>query len=261
MRANGIPGTVLLPSKKLPVSFSNTEGMGNGGNNWAEFTSKTYYVSMVEGAHSKTLLLTKLGFAVPVGAKIEGIEVKATLRRTGSYEGSVYVKPGLEGSSTKELSSVLVSGVTSINAAWGGPTTTWSGLPTVSKINESTFGIGFLATENPVGGGQIEIINPEVIVYYAISAVAVQQDAVIFASRESQIRYDGSYREDKESTAMVRIAEETGDLFRIPPSGIEKSPVELLLKGSHGDFREEPDDQIDKMKAQVFYRPCYIGRI
>ena len=47
----------------------------------------------------------------------------------------------------------------------------------------------------------------------------------------------------------------------MPPSGLEGRAVELLVKNSRGTLETlRADSAIDKIKAQVFYRPCYLER-
>lgn len=50
-----------------------------------------------------------------------------------------------------------------------------------------------------------------------------------------------------------------GDLPRVPVSGAEQRPTELLLKASRGDFTTSfIDDGIDDIVAQASYRPCWM---
>lgn len=88
--------------------------------------------------------------------------------------------------------------------------------------------------------------------------VAPQLDAVIYNGRSLQLRTDGPYRQTIDGVAYGPCSYPTGDLPRLPPSGLEARPVEIFLKTSRGDLVETPDDGIDAISAQVFYRPCWL---
>lgn len=83
-------------------------------------------------------------------------------------------------------------------------------------------------------------------------------DAVLHASQSAALTTEGIFREDTAGAAYGRVPRITGDLPRIPPSGLEERPVELFLKGSRGDFDQLSDSGIDDISAQVFYRPSWL---
>lgn len=86
-------------------------------------------------------------------------------------------------------------------------------------------------------------------------------DAAIFGSRHAELRTDQNIREEAGGTLYAPMAPPIGDLMRLPPSGLEGRPVELLVKPTRGDFESHPDTALDGFTAQVIYRPCYLSRI
>ena len=51
-----------------------------------------------------------------------------------------------------------------------------------------------------------------------------------------------------------------GDLPRLPPSGLEATPVQTFVKPSRGDFSVKPDAAIDDLTVQIKYRPATCSR-
>lgn len=83
-------------------------------------------------------------------------------------------------------------------------------------------------------------------------------DAVLFASQSVELRTDGMFREDSTGSASGPVSWIEGDLPRLPVSGLEGRPVEVMVKPSRGDFARLPDTGIDDMSARLFYRPCWL---
>jgi len=54
------------------------------------------------------------------------------------------------------------------------------------------------------------------------------------------------------------MSRRVGDFPRLPVSGLEGRPVEMLLKTSRGDMGQLADSGFDTFTAQVKYRPCWI---
>ena len=66
-------------------------------------------------------------------------------------------------------------------------------------------------------------------------------DAVLHASQSVELNTVGMFREDATGTAWGPVSHVTGDLPRLPPSGLEARSVELFVKASRGDFDQLPD--------------------
>ena len=88
-------------------------------------------------------------------------------------------------------------------------------------------------------------------------AVAPTLDAVLYPGQSAELRTEGMYRESADGAAYSSVAS-TGDLPRLPVSGLEGRKVELFIKGSRGDFDQLPDSGIDDISARVTYRPCWL---
>jgi hypothetical protein len=89
------------------------------------------------------------------------------------------------------------------------------------------------------------------------AAYVPNTDAVAYASQSVELRWDGCLREDSAGTAWAPIAP-TGDLLRIPPSGLEDRTVQVAIKLSRGDLQTIRDSSIDNLSATVAYRPSYL---
>jgi hypothetical protein len=83
-------------------------------------------------------------------------------------------------------------------------------------------------------------------------------DAVIFQAQSAELRTDGTFRQTADGTGWGPTNPPTGDLLRMPPSGLEGRDVEFFLKASRGDFDQLPDSADDGLQAQVFYRPSWL---
>lgn len=83
-------------------------------------------------------------------------------------------------------------------------------------------------------------------------------DAVLFASQSAELRHDGMFREDSTGTAYGPVSHVTGDLPRLPPSGLENRTTEVLIKASRGDLEGLPDAGIDNISARITYRPSWL---
>lgn len=94
--------------------------------------------------------------------------------------------------------------------------------------------------------------------YDNFAAWAQPPDAVLHASQSAELRHDGMFREDSTGVAYGPVSHVTGDLPRLPPSGLENRPVELFLKASRGDLDELSDSGIDDVSARAFYRPSWL---
>jgi hypothetical protein len=259
-RATAIPGAEAIARGKFPT----TDALVGGGTAW---TNPGGALTAGERATAKGFTETQIlkllaaGFAIPEGATIRGIEVSTPyFRENGCATLAQLYKAGALAGVDRGLNGGL-SG-----AHAGGPSDLWNTTWTPAQVNAANFGVGFNAESE--GAGETEIGGPVTItIYYTFAGSAVLADSVLFASRASELRFDGAYREDLTTASYVRMSEETGDLPRLPPSGMENRVCQLLVKQSRGLLPApggqpvEADPAIDKIQAQIFYRPCYLGRI
>ncbi len=268
LRATAVPVSTLLGPSKEPATGESNNSL-HAGKAWANPTNiqagqvGSAQVSFSGPAESSAALVAKgMGFALPGGATVKGIVVTlGGVSESGPLSLSLrMLKAGaLAGT---EKSAAASNGTLTFGSSadlWG---TTW----TPAQINEATFGVASWLTSFSSGSFAVDTVT--IRVFYSIGATTITQDAVLYANRNSEIRGEGSYREDVTAAAYAQVSEQTGDLPRIPPSGMEQRPVQLLIKPSRGLLPEpgsrsagEADPAIDKLQAQVFYRPCYIGRI
>lgn len=92
-------------------------------------------------------------------------------------------------------------------------------------------------------------------------------DEAIYADKTMEARTDGVFREDSIGGPYNPVGIVTGDLPRIPPSGLENRPVELLVKPTRGSIVQasnaspDPDaSATDTFTVTVKYRPSYMFR-
>jgi hypothetical protein len=92
--------------------------------------------------------------------------------------------------------------------------------------------------------------------FYAYAPVA---NAVVFASRSAELRWDGMYRQDSTGTSSGPIAHVIGGLPRIPPAGLEARTTEVFVKLSRGDLEQLPDGgNADDLNVRVYARPSWL---
>jgi hypothetical protein len=124
-----------------------------------------------------------------------------------------------------------------------------------------------LATGGALASGQVGIVdgNPytgAATRYYdnvfARNPVTSIKDAVIFGSQQAELRYDGFFRYDQSGSGASPMTRRQGDYARIPVSGLENRPVEMLLGTSAGDLVSLPDSAVKPVLVQVRYRPCWL---
>ena len=213
------------------------------------------------GTATHYLQATGFGFAIPAGATITGIQVD--VKRGGSnniVDNRIrLVKTGAIQTPDK-ADTVTPWPVSLAFKTYGGQADLWSGAWTPSDINSANFGV-VLSAQNTLNVGQPNVDFIRVTVYCTLaSGFSVSQDAVVYASKTAELRWDGMWRVDPTGTVYGPISDVIGDLPRIPPSGLEGRPVQLFFKPTRGDLNSLPDSGLDGMTIQVKYRPCWIGR-
>jgi len=215
---------------------------------------------------SKNLELTEYAFSLLEGSAVKGIEMILTFTCSTGSVTTVNIAP-LNGTGTKAKEREANQGT----YVFGGPTDLWGGSFTAKQVKEAAFGCSLELSIPGLGVESTLTANVEIKVYWAFAAEAAVLDSVLYAERQTQIRNDGTYREDTTAggTVFVRVSEEIGDLPRLPPSGLENRSVEVFLKNSRGLIfqeqgrtqAEQEDPGLDKIRLKVNYQPCYIGRI
>lgn len=87
-------------------------------------------------------------------------------------------------------------------------------------------------------------------------------DPIMLPDGGVELAWDGAMRSAPTGSAFLPVARTFGDMPRIPPSGLEARPVELLAKLSRGDLgfdANQPDiGPTDSFTAAVSYRPSYL---
>jgi hypothetical protein len=263
LRATAQPASTLLRPIREPTVGEDSNAVHAGANPWENATNiqagTAGQAGVQPGGGSSHALVGKgMGFAVSSEGTIKGIEVVlGEVQKSSTPELVVsMLKAGATAGTTKNLPGGSSAFGTFI---FGGPSDLWGTTWTPAQINAANFGIAAWITGFST---QLQLVGTVTIrVYYSIGGGSVLEDAVLYSERLSQVSYDGAYREDTATGAYVRVSEETGELFRLPTSGLEGRAVELLVKNSRGLLGQTPDVGIDKIKAQVFYRPCFLGRI
>lgn len=276
LRATSVPSSSAATAAKEPApgeaESNNTLHAGTGGGHaWENpthvtegHTGERAELKMgVGNLETQALYVHKFGFAIPSAATVLGIAVSAASGGQGSNFGLFdyvqLVKAGVLAGSSIEGPD---------NPSGGGPSDLWGTTWTPAQINATNFGVAFWVLKE--GSPATVWINAGVVVtvYYSLNLTSLPVDAVLYADRQTAVTWQGAFREDTTSTAYARISEETGDLCRLPPSGLEGRPVQLFVKNSRGLLASpstneagEPDSGIDTIKAVVSYRPCYISRI
>jgi hypothetical protein len=131
--------------------------------------------------------------------------------------------------------------------------------PTLQRYDPTRFATGSPLASGKVGFGD-GYTGPYAMTrfYDNFLAWVPETDAVAFAGKTAELRFDGMYRESPSGYAFTQIGTVLGDLFRIPPSGMEGRKTEILIKGSIGDFEQATDPTNLKLQARLRYRPSYL---
>ena len=131
--------------------------------------------------------------------------------------------------------------------------------PTVLRYDPSRFATGQALASGKIGIGD-QYSGTYAITRYYKNFLAWQpdDDAVIFAGKSAELRFDGMYREAPGGTHYAPMSTVLGDLLRLPPSGLEGRTTEIFLKPSFGDLDKASDSQLLRLEAQMMYRPSYL---
>ena len=272
---NTPPATLSQAGANLPTAAASQSGSLQA---WTNPTN----VEAVDGAGagvqistpttgSNVLQASTYGFAIPTGTVISGIQVQMAVTAAATFPGATDASVRLFKAGTLTGSDYATfvpaptsSGAIGASATWqtrtyGGPTDLWGTTWASTDINATGFGVGLVAGR-PASNTAVSMIVDyiTITVYYQYSGFALPVDAVVYASQATELRSEGMFRPSTSGTFYSPIAHVIGDLPRLPPSGLEATPVELLVKPSQGDLSVKPDAAIDTCTVQVKYRPCYL---
>lgn len=214
---------------------------------------------------------TGYGFAIPTDATIKGIAL--TLQKAGGAQNEDGTGPVYDPVYDDVVSLVRAGVVETTNRrktgmwpvewatfTYGGTSDLWGASWTPDDINDANF--GFVINASVSGNTAIiaGVIPLSITVYYTLDpGFAFPQDAAIYGYQTAEIRTEGLYR-TPDGNVYGPISTVTGDLPRLPASGVEGRPCELLVRPSNGDLDGEPDSAFSNFTAQVFYRPSYLFR-
>lgn len=217
-------------------------------------------------ATAGVLTLTGFGFAIPSGATISGIAVTASVTSTGGVvdETIQLVKAGSAVGSNRSAGGIWPVGAST--RVYGSGSDLWGTTWTPAQINASNFGVDLQALAQIVGSpprqGQGLVDSVLITVSYFLGTGFVEPtDAVIKADQQAEFRTDGMIRTDAAGAWSVDLGGVLGDLPRLPPSGLEGRPVELMLLASRGVLGTDKDSAVgDQRTIQVIYHPCFLSR-
>lgn len=137
-------------------------------------------------------------------------------------------------------------------------------IPGVIGEQSFSFSDADFATGGTLDDGKIGIMDywPEAVAasrtFYEYSAGVTLTNAVLFSGQDAEIRTDGVFREAATTSLLSELIVD-GDLPRIPPSGLEERPVELLFSLSRGNYDDQQDIiGPDSCSLVPKYRPSYM---
>lgn len=286
--ATGAVGSTSYPQAAADNGAVGTAAWSNPTNIEAADGQTADVTLASSGDVSHYLTASAFGFSIPSTATITGIEV-SVLRNCslhappiGPYTPAIgdsavrLIKAGTIQTPDKSGQAAWPTTGNAQAAVYGGPTDLWGGAWTPADINDVGFGFAHSvkALYTMAGGVWATVDNVVVVVYYTLpGGVPVVADAVIYANETAELRTEGMYRSDAAGSVYSPIAEVVGDLPRIPSSGLESRPVELIVKTSQGFITNDgshmqgssnvggtpsPDAGLDGCQVTVKYRPSYL---
>jgi len=129
--------------------------------------------SIAEETTSQYLHGSNFGFAIPVGATIDGVKIEVEGRVTVGAASSNFVNLILAGNLVDDY-EISIPGLdgTDTYYATGGPTELWGATLTPAIVNASNFGVAVFFYNGFPTASTIEIDHIRVTVYYTGGAVA-----------------------------------------------------------------------------------------
>ena len=213
------------------------------------------------------LKATGFGFTIPVGATISGISVSvqkvaATSELAPIVDAGVRLVKNVGGVATVQATDRSDPSTPWFNtpqiAVYGGETDLWGAVWAAADVNDPKFGFAIAASGSGASGVP-SVYTIALHVYFTTAGGYTQAlDAVVYADQMTELRTEGVFRQDPTGTVFAPVPSVVGDLPRIPPSGLEGRPVELLVKLSDGDLAAVPETVDGSLGVQVLYRPSFI---
>jgi hypothetical protein len=275
LRATAVASSQLVSKESSVAGEITSNNSLKSGTAWSTASNT---VTLSGAAKSQALYFAKNGLSIPTGATVHGIEVQvASLAHVGPLnEGGwrvpqmqlVSTGPALVGESRQLTHNGSYTPGTSTS---GGPSDMWGTTLTAAQISANAFGVA-VWEESTAGEVFFQVTSVQIKIYYSFAGTTYVEDAVVYHGQHAELRSDGAFRANNEGSggAYGRVSEETGDLPRLPPSGIENRPVQVFVKQSRGLMPEPGSGETsgeldagatDNLKVKIVYRPCYLGRI
>jgi hypothetical protein len=266
------PSTIVTPAY-APSSVSNGSGSSPAVEWTEDMTTGAMYVAPITpesgGNFSYPLVMDAIGYTIPTACTILGIEVAINMGGILTYPGASdqFVQLLKAGSAVgsnlatfEPVDAPTVPGQ-NVNATriYGGPGNLWGTTWTPAQINATGFGVTFTAGASQDQAAAMSVNTVRITVYYTYGGFSVAEDAVVYADEATQLTTQGMFRTPG-SSIYGPVAQVTGDLPRLPPSGIEDRPAQLFVKPSRGDLNTLPDSGLDTFTVQVVYRPTWLSR-
>lgn len=260
--SGSLQASPTIPPSVISVSGFPTSGSNSGSGATWTITSPTNCSVGLSANTSKLLQLTGFGFAIPSTATIVGISlVFQGTAGFATFDSTVeLLKAGTAVGNNEALPGTWPS-VSS--RSYGGGTDLWGTTWTPAQVNASNF--GFELAVSSLGTSTVTMGSPSITIAYTLgSAFSATPNRVCYASESLEVRTDGAYH-TTDGTVWSEIVPEDGDLPRIPASGLEVRPCELLVVTSEGnlisqtgDSYTQPSTALDSFTAQVKYRPSWL---
>lgn len=234
---------IAVSVKIVPYTSSGSLRMGvfcryTDTNNWLMLVC-TGWIAVV--GHSPTWALIKRS----AGVETTLLSGKITTGGTGSY------------STFRLVANSDGSCVAEIPGASGGPVFVTPPDPELaSGSGKAVEGGGFGIYDAYTGSEAVTRYYDDFEATIPASSTSLY-DAVIFANRDARLTTAGHFRRTSDNAAYGPVAYPGADLPRVPVSGPEGRPVEIALKPSRGEFGMFADSGLDKVSAQLAYRPCW----
>jgi hypothetical protein len=262
------PTPALIQAVKKNVSWADNSGYGTVA--WTLSTpSGNSVVLPTSTSASHYLLAQNFNFIIPSGATIAGILVQAEVlnRSPGTvnlYDGQIRLLKGGVVQATERRNAARAWPFSWGVIQWGDINDLWGTALLPADVMASNFGVALSVQNTQNVSVEADIGAVQMAVYYTLpSGLTVSQEAVFYANRNAELRTDGAWRQDPTGSFYGPAPGVRGDLPRVPPSGLENRPCELLIVPSRGDLeavRSYADSGLDAISVVPRIRPCYLTR-
>lgn len=262
------PPLILLPdsfSTKSPGSAKSVAGEGKDWTNPENVKAHDAAYAVAElqtvepEAESDDLKTESHGFAIPAEATITGIVLEVERHVASSaytvLDNFVNLNGGtiVDTSKYNQADKIHPWPESDAYAIYGSANFLWGQTWTPAQINAKGFGASVVAL-NYSGKKILTYINHiRITVYYTES---IDVNGVCFASRSTELRTDGVYRQHPTDDVWARGVPD-GFLPYAPPSGLEDRAARGIIVPSKGDHLTQPDTGLHKLSAVVRYFPGY----